>query len=90
MTDSELLAYPKIGPEIAARYLQNGTSAHELRLDAREGICPFMTAHRGSGRFSYRVNVGLLIRYKHGELGLMTGRPGVPNVIFEEGDFEDD
>ena len=70
MTDEELLANKKIGPELAAKYLQNGTTAHELRLDARDGICPFMTARRGRGRYSYRVNVGLLIKYKHGLLGL--------------------
>lgn len=70
MTDAELLAHDKIGPVVAAKYLQNGTSPHDLRLDAQEGICPFMTAKKGSGRHSYRVNVGLLIKYKHGELGL--------------------
>lgn len=71
MTDAELLAHEKIGPEVAAKYLQNGTTAQNLRLDAQEGICPFMTAKRGKGRYSYRVNVGLLIRYKSGELGLI-------------------
>lgn len=70
MTDTELLAHEKIGPEVAAKYLQNGTTAQDLRLDAQEGICPFMTAKRGRGRYCYRVNVGLLIRYKNGELGL--------------------
>lgn len=70
MTDAELLSNKKIGPEIAARYLQNGTSAQDIRLDAQEGISPFCIARKGKGRYSYRVNVGLLIRYKHGELGL--------------------
>lgn len=70
MTEQELLSHKKIGPEVAAKYLQNGTTAHDLRLDAQEGICPFMIAKRGKGRYSYRVNVGLLIKYKHGELGL--------------------
>lgn len=70
MTEQELLAHEKIGPEIAAKYLQNGTNAQNLRLDAQEGICPFMKAIRGKGRYSYRVNVGLLIRYKNGDLGL--------------------
>jgi hypothetical protein len=70
MTDAELLAHEKIGPVVAARYLQNGTNPHDLRLDAQEGKCPFMIAKRGKGRYSYRVNVGLLIAYKHGELGL--------------------
>ena len=68
MTYEELLANKKIGPELAAKYLQNGSTAHELRLDAREST--FMTAKPGKGRYSYRVNVGLLIKYKHGLLGL--------------------
>lgn len=68
MTDEELLACKKVGPEIAAKYLQGGYNAHELRLDARDGLCPFMRAVRGKGRYSYRVNVGKLIRFKHGEL----------------------
>lgn len=70
MTEQELLSHKRIGPEVAAKYLQNGTNAQHLRLDAQEGICPFMKAIRGKGRYSYRVNVGLLIRYKNGELGL--------------------
>lgn len=70
MTDAELLAHKKIGPEVAAKYLQNGTTAHDIRLDAQEGISPFCVARKGKGRYSYRVNVGLLIKYKHGELGL--------------------
>lgn len=70
MSDDELLAHKKIGPEVAAKYLQNGTSAQDIRLDAQEGISPFCIAKRGKGRYSYRINVGLLIRYKHGELGL--------------------
>lgn len=70
MTDAELLSHKKIGPEVAAKYLQSGYSAQDLRLDAQEGICPFMRAIRGKGRYCYRVNVGLLIKYKHGELGL--------------------
>ena len=70
MTDDELLEIGKVTPEIAAAYLQNGTSAHYLRLDAQRGDCPFMQAIRNKGRYSYRVNVGLLIKYKNGELGL--------------------
>ena len=53
MTDEELLSYKKVGPEVAAKYLQGGYTAHDLRLDAQEGICPFMTARRGKGRYSY-------------------------------------
>lgn len=70
MSDNELLSYKKIGPEIAAKYLQNGTTAQDIRLDAQEGISPFCVARKGKGRYSYRINVGLLMRYKAGELGL--------------------
>lgn len=68
MSDEELLRHKKIGPEIAAKYLQGGYTAQELRLDAQEGISPFITAKKGKGRYSYRVNVGRLIKFKHGEL----------------------
>lgn len=70
MTDAELLAHERIGPEVAAKYLQNGTTAQDIRLDAQEGISPFCVARKGKGRYSYRINVGLLMRYKAGELGL--------------------
>lgn len=71
LTDEELLSMEKVTPEIAAAYLQSGTNAHYLRLDAQNGDCPFMQAIRNKGRYSYRVNVGLLIKYKHGELGII-------------------
>lgn len=70
MTTDELLKHKKITVEVAAKYLQNGTTAHDIRLDAQDGICPFCTAKKGKGRYSYRVNVGLLIKYKAGDLGL--------------------
>ena len=70
MSDAELLAHKKIGPEIAAKYLQNGTTAQDIRIDAQYGVSPFCIAKKGTGRYSYRVNVGLLMKYKHGELGL--------------------
>lgn len=68
MTDMELLAMPKVGPEQAARYLQNGTSAQEIRVKAQNGICPFCKAEKGSGRYRYRVLVNALIKYKAGEM----------------------
>ncbi len=71
MTDEELLQLPVIRPEQAARYLQNGTTAQEIRVQAQNGISPFCTAEKMKSRYRYRVNVGLLIRYKHGELGLL-------------------
>lgn len=70
MTDADLLALPKVRPEDAARYLQNGTTTQEIRVKAQLGKCPFCAAEMMSGRYRYRVNVGLLMKYKHGELGL--------------------
>lgn len=70
MSDAELLANKKIGPEIAAKYLQNGTTAQEIRVKAQNGHCPFCVAERMKGRYRYRIVPGLLIKYKAGELGL--------------------
>ncbi len=67
MTEIELLALPKIGPQEAARYLQNGTSAQEIRVKAQNGICPFCVAEKMTGRYRYRILVGALIKYKAGE-----------------------
>lgn len=67
MTEVELLAMRKIGPEAAARYLQNGTTAQEIRVKAQLGKCPFCTAEKMTGRYRYRVIVGALIKYKAGE-----------------------
>lgn len=71
MSDTELLAHSKIGPEVAAKYLQDGTTAQEIRVKAQLGMCPFCKATKGTGsRFVYRVNPGLLMKFKAGELGL--------------------
>lgn len=70
MTDAELMAHEKIGPEIAAKYLQNGTTAQEIRVKAQNGLCPYCTAEKMTGRYRYRVNLGLLMKHKAGELGL--------------------
>ena len=70
MSDTELMAMPKVGPEAAAKYLQNGTTAQEIRVMAQNGLCPFCTAQFMTGRYRYRVNLGLLIKFKAGELGL--------------------
>lgn len=78
LTEAELLALPKVGPEAAAAFLQNGTTAQEIRVKAQNGHCIFCTAERGTGRYFYRINVGMLIRFKNGELGLrMDGLPPV-------------
>lgn len=71
MSDKELLELPVIRPEHAARYLQNGTTAQEIRVQAQCGISPFCTAEKMKSKYRYRVNVGLLMRYKRGELGLL-------------------
>lgn len=68
MTESELLSLSKIGPEAAARYLQNGTTAQEIRVKAQNGKCPFCLAEKMTGRYRYRIIVGALIKYKAGEL----------------------
>lgn len=76
MTDAELLSHEKIGPDVAAKYLQNGTTAQEIRVKAQNGKCPFCTAEQPTGRrWVYRINPGLLIRFKSGELGLHGAAP---------------
>lgn len=71
MTDAELMAHDRIGPEVAAKYLQNGTTAQEIRVKAQFGKCPFCKAERPTGRrWTYRIIPGLLVQYKHGQLGL--------------------
>ena len=67
MSEQELLALPKIRVVDAAKYLQNGTTAQDIRVSAQNGHCPFCVAIKGKGRFAYRINVGRLIRYKQGE-----------------------
>ena len=70
MTDAELMAHKKVGPQVAAAYLQNGTTAQEIRVKAQNGTCPFCKAEKMEGRYRYRVNLGLLMKYKAGEIGL--------------------
>ena len=73
MLDDELLAYPKVTPEIAARYLQGEMPAQEIRVRAQNGVCPFCQAVKaspGSSRFTYRINVGTLMAFKRGEVRL--------------------
>ena len=68
MTDEELLALPKVRVEDAARYLQNGTTAQEIRVLAQYDNCPFCEAIKGRRRYVYRVNIGRLMKFKRGEL----------------------
>jgi hypothetical protein len=70
MSDTELLALPKIRPEHAAKYLQSGVTAQEIRVKAQMGLCPFCRAEKPTGRrYAYRINVGQLMACKRGELG---------------------
>lgn len=68
VSKEELLALEKVRVADAARFLQNGTTAQEIRVKAQNGTCPFCEAIKGKGRYSYRVNIGRLIRVKEGEL----------------------
>ena len=64
MTDQELLACKKVTVAVAAAYLQNGTTAQEIRVKAQHGICPFCRAEKMKSRYVYRVIVGALIKHK--------------------------
>ena len=73
MSDNELLSLKKVGVEAAARYLQNGTTVQDIRVLAKAGRCPFCKAFKrtpNSTKYVYRINIGLLMAFKHGELGL--------------------
>lgn len=41
MTDAELLAMPKVGPEEASRFLGGDPSAEYIRVWCQDGTCPF-------------------------------------------------
>ena len=70
-SDAELLALPKVKPEDAARYLQSGHTAQEIRVKAQLGLCPFCNAYKPTGRrYVYRINIGLLQACKRGELAV--------------------
>ena len=68
MTDEELLSLPRVRGTDAARYLQNGTTAQEIRVLAQYDIFSFCYAIKGRGRYAYRVNIGRLMKFKKGEL----------------------
>lgn len=68
MSDIELLALRNVRVSDAARYLQNGTTAQEIRVKAQLGLCEFCEAIRGRGRYAYRINIGKLMKYKKGEI----------------------
>lgn len=71
MTEAELFSLPKIRVEDAARFLQNGTTAQEIRVAAQNDRCPFCQAFRKtpkSGKYTYRIIPGALVDYKAGRL----------------------
>jgi hypothetical protein len=72
LTIQDLKALPRIRPEDAAKYLQSGVTALEIRMKAQEGKCPFCRAEKtpNSKTWHYRVNLSLLIRAKEGEFGV--------------------
>lgn len=71
MNDMELEAMDRITPAVAARYLQSGITAQEIRILAQNNRCAFCTAVWGKGRYTYRINIGLLKRAKAGEFGIV-------------------
>lgn len=72
LTEEELRALPRVRPEDAARYLQSGVTALEIRMKAQQGNCPFCRAEKtpNSKTWHYRVNLNLLIKSKSGEFGV--------------------
>lgn len=72
LTEAALRGLPRIRPEDAAKYLQSGVTALEIRMKAQEGKCPFCRAEKtpSSKTWHYRVNLSLLIRAKNGEFGV--------------------
>ena len=86
MSDNELMSLKKIRPEDAARYLQDGSTAHEIRIKAQLGLCPFCTAEQPTGRrWVYRINPGKLMKYKRGEMDMMQRTPTVHTVVSQLG-----
>lgn len=72
LTEAALRGLPRIRPEDAAKYLQSGVTALEIRMKAQEGKCPFCRAEKtpGAKTWHYRVNLSLLILAKNGEFGV--------------------
>lgn len=72
LTEAALRGLPRIRPEDAARYLQSGVTALEIRMKAQAGECPFCRAEKTpeSKTWHYRVSLSLLIRAKNGEFGV--------------------
>lgn len=80
MSEKELLALPKVGPDEASDFLGGSPSAQYIRMWCAEGTCPFGTAitRPGSTRKDYTICVPLLIRYRRGEIPL-----SIPTAILK-------
>ena len=65
MTTADLLELPRVLVSDAAKYLQSGMTAEDIRVRARAGSCPFCIADKRTPKsrvYRYRVNVGALIK----------------------------
>ena len=71
MSEEELLALSKVGPDEAAAFLRGEPTAQYIRLWCQDGDCPFGAAKQQSKRrWTYTINRWLLIRYRRGEIPL--------------------
>ena len=69
MTDEDLLALAKVGPEEASCFLGGDPSAEYIRVWCQAGTCPFGSCVQMSkSRKNYTINRKLLIRYKNGDI----------------------
>ena len=69
MTDEDLLALAKDGPEEASRFLGGDPSAEYIGVWCQAGTCPFGSCVQMSkSRKNYTINRKLLIRYKNGDI----------------------
>ena len=69
MTDEDLLALAKVGPEEASRFLGGDPSAEYIRVWCQAGTCPFGSCVQMSkSRKNYTINRKLLISYKNGDI----------------------
>lgn len=77
MTDEQLLALPKVGPDEASAFLDGEVTAQYIRLWCQCGDCPFGAALKMSPhRYNYTINRRRLIKYRNGDIP-----PSLPTVI---------
>jgi hypothetical protein len=71
MTETELLALPKVGPDEASAFLGGEPTAQYIRLWCKDGDCPFGSAKQQTNeRWTFTINRMLLIKYRRGEIPL--------------------